>query len=158
MGLQFYEVATYAVATGVICLAVFRGLKRASFGAVWTFDIPFSELDFRHIILGLCHLALPPQGLYVSCQPGHKTALSPLSGKMVVHICGSVSTVLSSAHPAGLVTDAYTWCFTGMVMGCLAAGIALCFMQMHFAFKRLWLRLGLHVRPIHLDRAGRLHA
>ena len=31
MGLQFYEVATYAVATGVICLAVFRGLKRASF-------------------------------------------------------------------------------------------------------------------------------
>ncbi len=52
MGLQFYEVATYAVATGVICLAVFRGLKRASFGAVWSFDIPFSQLDSRHIILG----------------------------------------------------------------------------------------------------------
>lgn len=51
-GLQFYEVATYAVATGVICLAVFRGLKRESFGAVWEFKVPFLEVDSRHIILG----------------------------------------------------------------------------------------------------------
>jgi hypothetical protein len=55
-GLQFYEVATYAVATGVICLAVFRGLKMESFGAVWEFELPFLEVDSRHIILGACGL------------------------------------------------------------------------------------------------------
>jgi hypothetical protein len=51
-GLQFYESATYAVATGVICLAVFRGLKRVPFGAVWEFDNPFTEVDSRHIVVG----------------------------------------------------------------------------------------------------------
>ena len=64
-GLQFYEVATYAVATGVVCLAVFRGLKLASFGAVWTFDIPFDTLDSRHIVLGArTHVEHPLHQLY----------------------------------------------------------------------------------------------
>ncbi|CAL8470569.1 g10111 [Coccomyxa elongata] len=82
-GLQFYEVATYAVATGVICLAVFRGLKRESFGAVWDFKVPFVEVDSRHIILGA-------------------------------------------------------------LMGVIAAGLALCFMHLHWGLKKLWLRMGLH--------------
>lgn len=44
------------MATGVICLAVFRGLKMESFGAVWEFELPFLEVDSRHIILGACSL------------------------------------------------------------------------------------------------------
>ena len=73
-GLQFYEVATYAVGTGVVCLAVFRGLKLASFGAVWSFDIPFVTLDSRHIVLGesLCcvcamHAAAPLYSALHAC-------------------------------------------------------------------------------------------
>ena len=50
--MQFYEVATYAVSCGVICLAVFRALKRESFGAVWDFEHPFVEVDSRHIVVG----------------------------------------------------------------------------------------------------------
>ena len=34
----------------------------------------------------------------------------------------------------------------GAVMGCVSACLALGFMQMHFALRKLWLRLGLHVR------------
>ena len=33
-------------------------------------------------------------------------------------------------------------------MGCVSAGLALGFMQMHFALRKLWLRLGLHVRRL----------
>lgn len=51
-GMQFYEVATYAVSCGVICLCVFRALKRTAFGAVWDFETPFLEVDSRHIIVG----------------------------------------------------------------------------------------------------------
>lgn len=51
-GMQFYEVATYAVSCGVICLAVFRALKREAFGAVWDFEHPFVEVDSRHIVVG----------------------------------------------------------------------------------------------------------
>ena len=50
--MQFYEVATYAVSCGVICLCVFRALKRTAFGAVWDFETPFLEVDSRHIIVG----------------------------------------------------------------------------------------------------------
>ena len=50
--MQFYEVATYAVSCGVICLAVFRALKREAFGAVWDFENPFVEVDSRHIVVG----------------------------------------------------------------------------------------------------------
>lgn len=52
-GMQFYEVATYAVSTGVICLAVFRALKQEAFGAVWDFEMPFLEVDSRHIVVGV---------------------------------------------------------------------------------------------------------
>ena len=48
----------------------------------------------------------------------------------------------------GFLTMAEVVCPAGMVMGCLAAGIALCFMKMHQVLKRIWLRLGLHVRPL----------
>ena len=59
-GMQFYEVATYAVSCGVICLAVFRALKREAFGAVWDFEHPFVEVDSRHIVVGAPPYQLHP--------------------------------------------------------------------------------------------------
>ncbi len=52
-----------------------------------------------------------------------------------------------SAAATGVLTQALMDRLAGMAMGCLSAGIALCFMKMHFLLKRIWLRLGLHVRP-----------
>ncbi|KAL3161825.1 hypothetical protein ABBQ38_008915 [Trebouxia sp. C0009 RCD-2024] len=53
-GMQFYEVATYAVATGALCLVVFRALSGLPFGAIWEFTqaAPHFHVDFRHVILG----------------------------------------------------------------------------------------------------------
>lgn len=36
-------------------------------------------------------------------------------------------------------------------MGVIAAGLALCFMHLHWGLKKLWLRMGLHVRVPHCD-------
>lgn len=36
--------------------------------------------------------------------------------------------------------------FAGALMGVIAAGLALCFMHLHWGLKKLWLRMGLHVR------------
>ena len=44
MGMQFFDVAVYAVGAGGICLAVFRGLQGDDFGAIWSFpDAPQSS-------------------------------------------------------------------------------------------------------------------
>ena len=51
-GLQFFEVASYAVATGLVALVVFRALLQRPFGAVWDFPAAFPEVDYRHVILG----------------------------------------------------------------------------------------------------------
>lgn len=51
-GLQFFEVASYAVATGLVGLVVFRALLQRPFGAVWDFPVGFPEVDWRHVILG----------------------------------------------------------------------------------------------------------
>lgn len=51
-GLQFFEVASYAIATGLVALVVFRGLLQRPFGAVWDFPDAFPEVDYRHVILG----------------------------------------------------------------------------------------------------------
>lgn len=37
MGMQFFDVAVYAVGSGGICLAVYRGLQGAAFGEIWAF-------------------------------------------------------------------------------------------------------------------------
>ncbi|KAK9821879.1 hypothetical protein WJX74_008487 [Apatococcus lobatus] len=52
-GMQFYEVATFAVACGTICLTVFRGLTRAPFGQVWAFPEGLPVVDFRHVLFGI---------------------------------------------------------------------------------------------------------
>ena len=51
-GLQFFEVASYAIATGLVALVVFRGLLQRPFGAVWDFPDAFPEVDYRHVLLG----------------------------------------------------------------------------------------------------------
>lgn len=50
--MQFFEVATYAVCCGVVCLAVFRGLAHKTFGAVWVFNQSLLAVDWRHIVYG----------------------------------------------------------------------------------------------------------
>lgn len=58
-GMQFYEVATFAVACGTICLTVFRGLTRAPFGQVWAFPEGLPVVDFRHVLFGEHSCAVP---------------------------------------------------------------------------------------------------
>ena len=50
--MQFYEVATYAVACGTICLTVFRFLTGSPFGQVWAFPEGFPIVDYRHVLFG----------------------------------------------------------------------------------------------------------
>lgn len=51
MGMQFYDVAIYAVGAGGVCLAVYRGLQEESFGAIWTFT-PAPQSTAAEVILG----------------------------------------------------------------------------------------------------------
>ena len=51
-GMQFFEVATFAVFCGVTCLVVFRGLSQASFGAVWVWTENLQSVDWHHVVLG----------------------------------------------------------------------------------------------------------
>ncbi|CAM9243861.1 unnamed protein product, partial [Laminaria digitata] len=51
MGMQFFDVAVYAIGAGGICLTVYRGLRGESIGAIWTFtDVP--ETTASEIIFG----------------------------------------------------------------------------------------------------------
>lgn len=51
MGMQFYDVAVYAVGAGGVCLAVYRGLQGESFGAIWAFT-PAPQSTAAEVILG----------------------------------------------------------------------------------------------------------
>ncbi|CAM9358607.1 unnamed protein product [Ectocarpus sp. 13 AM-2016] len=43
MGMQFFDVAVYAIGSGGVCLAVYRGLQGDEFGEIWSFpDAPQS--------------------------------------------------------------------------------------------------------------------
>lgn len=51
MGMQFFDVAVYAIGAGGVCLAVYRGLQGDDFGAIWSFpDAPQSSAT--EVILG----------------------------------------------------------------------------------------------------------
>lgn len=51
MGMQFFDVAVYAVGAGGVCLAVYRGLQGDDFGAIWSFpDAP--ESSAAEVVLG----------------------------------------------------------------------------------------------------------
>lgn len=40
MGMQFFDVAIYAIGSGGMSLAVYRGLRGYTFGAIWDFNAP----------------------------------------------------------------------------------------------------------------------
>ena len=51
MGMQFFDVAVYAIGSGGVCLAVYRGLQGEEFGKIWTFpDSPLSSAT--EVVLG----------------------------------------------------------------------------------------------------------
>lgn len=51
MGMQFFDVAVYAIGAGGICLTIYRGLQGVSFGEIWHFpDVPQSSA--AEVILG----------------------------------------------------------------------------------------------------------
>lgn len=51
MGMQFFDVAVYAVGSGGVCLAVYRGLQGEEFGEIWAFpDSPLSSAT--EVVLG----------------------------------------------------------------------------------------------------------
>lgn len=51
MGMQFFDVAIYAVGAGGVCLAVYRGLQGEGVGAIWNFpDAP--ESSATEVLLG----------------------------------------------------------------------------------------------------------
>jgi H+/Cl- antiporter ClcA len=54
MGLEYYEAVPFALASGMLCLAVFRALAGTHFGQLWPFLIDLEkQIDVRHIILGV---------------------------------------------------------------------------------------------------------
>lgn len=53
MGMEYFEVASYALAAGVLCLSVFRAFGLIPFGAIWDFTEDLLEVDSRHIALGI---------------------------------------------------------------------------------------------------------
>ena len=92
------QVATYAVATGTICLAVFRGLSGMPFGAIWTFSESVAELDYRHVLLG------------ESCHPANPAARRPCQRRTT---CGLKSSDFhcksAGSHPALLSGRVQPW-------------------------------------------------
>jgi len=161
-GMQFYEVATYAVSCGVICLAVFRALKREAFGAVWDFEHPFVEVDSRHIVVGepCYNTAFPWFIMRAACSVRRYTRFSaegvwlPHSKQGVMMHCfqSGLCTSLPVSPPtcwaayASMKSSVRVFACAGAVMGALAAGLALAFMHFHWGLKKIYLRLGLHVR------------
>ena len=51
MGMQFFDVAVYAVGAGGVCLAVYRGLQGENFGAIWSFPLA-PESTAAEVVLG----------------------------------------------------------------------------------------------------------
>ena len=84
------QIATYAVATGTICLAVFRGLSGMPFGAIWTFSESLAELDYRHVLLG------------ESCRPADPTARYPCQLQRCGLKLSNLHCKSTGSHPAVL--------------------------------------------------------
>lgn len=53
MGLEYYEAVPYTLASGMLCLAVFRALAGTHFGQLWPYPGELLHLDVRHILLGV---------------------------------------------------------------------------------------------------------
>ncbi|KAK9829338.1 hypothetical protein WJX72_005245 [[Myrmecia] bisecta] len=103
-GLQFYEVATYAVATGTICLVVFRALSGLPFGSIWDFQTADpSVLDYRHVLVGVLmgmvaavaaivfmklHAVIKWVIESTGLQEHHTPILSGLSGGLLIGVIG----------------------------------------------------------------------
>lgn len=51
MGMQFFDVAVYAIGAGGICLTVYRGLRGEAIGAIWTFE-DIQQSNAAEIIFG----------------------------------------------------------------------------------------------------------
>lgn len=51
MGMQFFDVAIYAIGSGGMSLAVYRGLRGDSFGAIWDFTAP-PQSGLSELMLG----------------------------------------------------------------------------------------------------------
>lgn len=51
-GLQFFEMATFAVTAGVVCLLIFRALTGLSYGPIWAWEESITSVSARHILLG----------------------------------------------------------------------------------------------------------
>lgn len=51
-GVQFFEPLVYCVATGTLCLLVFRGIAGLQFGAIWAFTENLPTVDYRHVAIG----------------------------------------------------------------------------------------------------------
>eukprot|EP00877_Chromochloris_zofingiensis_P002746 jgi/Chrzof1/12472/Cz06g35170.t1 len=52
-GVQFFEPLVYCVATGTLCLLVFRGIAGLQFGAIWAFTENLPTVDYRHVAIGM---------------------------------------------------------------------------------------------------------
>lgn len=53
MGMEYFEVASHALAAGVLCLSVFRAFGLIPFGAIWAFPDELFQVDTRHILVGV---------------------------------------------------------------------------------------------------------
>jgi H+/Cl- antiporter ClcA len=53
MGIEYYEAVPYTLASGMLCLAVFRALAGTHFGQLWPYPGDLLHLDVRHILLGV---------------------------------------------------------------------------------------------------------
>lgn len=53
MGLEYYEAVPYTLASGMLCLAVFRALAGTHFGQLWPYPGELLNLDVRHILVGV---------------------------------------------------------------------------------------------------------
>lgn len=51
MGMQFFDVAVYAIGSGGVCLVVYRGLQGDTFGDIWGFEPP-AQSSAAEVILG----------------------------------------------------------------------------------------------------------
>ncbi|CAM9457455.1 unnamed protein product [Chrysoparadoxa australica] len=71
-GYQYFEVAPYSVAAGVLCLVVYRGLQFDSFGAIWPFeDTPPSHAE--DVLVGIV-LGAVGAGAAIAFNKCHKAA------------------------------------------------------------------------------------
>lgn len=73
MGLEYFEVVSHALAAGVLCLAVFRGLGLQAFGQIWVWPEVLAEVDARHVAVGAL-VGLAAGGVAIAWTYGTKLA------------------------------------------------------------------------------------